>query len=584
MQSHSPGANESDAVKEALAGVDKVGPRTYRLVNIPARKNNPDEFSVIVVGCTGDGMQAQKDVGNMMKEVDASIILHTGDVFYKHGLQFVNDNTTVNERLRDVYPADKKIFGCAGNHDVDEQNIYANIYGSLTGKRCDDPLKNLCALTYYDHKDPSSEKVKAKIDFFSQDTLDISSPLMGTLNFPHPFYSVIIGERHQFIFLNTSYLLTDYINYETMKHLDPKPDAFKTNQITWLLEVMREATEKNMQIALIGHHPLKPTTNRATFDNDVTDYLSNDQYALAVQLLKLDKRKLYSIYQMHTILFEKLGIFPFQYFAAHEHCNSITNTFTEDGTNLHPLRQCIAGGGSGKLHPRDTHLTYPQLSFFRKKSGFIEAVYDCNKPNTFTLTVHSIDGLKHRFVTNSNLPVKPFMKDDLKKLRKCVLTAFDEFCTELKNIELKNNGNEIKTNDDLVTPEAPIIQSTESKGFIGWMANGIFSVGKTIKDAGYYLCESAIRALAKRYRDKEFEEQLSIIQDMYAYFTQFDLGRLKYEECHHHLNTLILALGNKITYNPKENLFLVILDREIQKHFKGLSIFDLLANQPRPKN
>lgn len=584
MQSHSPGANESDAVKEALAGVDKVGPRTYRLVNIPARKNNPDEFSVIVVGCTGDGMQAQKDVGNMMKEVDASIILHTGDVFYKHGLQFVNDNATVNERLRDVYPADKKIFGCAGNHDVDEQNIYANIYGSLTGKRCDDPLKNLCALTYYDHKDPSSEKVKAKIDFFSQDTLDISSPLMGTLNFPHPFYSVIIGERHQFIFLNTSYLLTDYINYETMKHLDPKPDAFKTNQITWLLEVMREATENNMQIALVGHHPLKPTTDRATTNNDVYEYVNDLQYQKAVQLLKLDKSKSYSLYQLHTMLFKKLEIFPFQYFAAHEHCNSIANTFTQDDKNSHPLRQVIAGGGSGKLHSRATHLTYPEISFFRRTSGFIEATYSYKKTSTFTLTVHSIDGLKHRFVTNSHLPLKPVMKDDLEKLRKCVLTACEEFSTELKKLELENKGAEIEINDTLTVTEEPVTPSTQSSSVLGLIANGLYSARKTVTDAAYYLYESAGRALAKRYRDKEFEEQLAIIQDMYAYFTQFDLGHLKFDECLQHLNTLIIKLGSKITYDPKGNFFLVVLDREIQKHFKGLSIFDLLANQPRPKN
>lgn len=214
--------NTTNAVALALTGKNRVGPRTYDL-EFPMRGQNHDEFSILVIGCTGDNSNGQKAVGAMMaKHQDAAFILHLGDAFYTKGLQHVADTKMVGQRLTGPYDGikfngKKPVMLCtAGNHDGNWRNVYAKLLDKIT-RSADNPLDNFNALTFFD-KDP--KVVEEKIKYFSQRRISLSDKNVGFIFFPHPFYSVVIGKVHQKIILNTCTIVVDYIRFtELMKTL-----------------------------------------------------------------------------------------------------------------------------------------------------------------------------------------------------------------------------------------------------------------------------------------------------------------------------------------------------------------------------
>lgn len=211
----------TDAVALALTGKDRVGPRTYEL-DIPMRGLNHDEFSILVIGCTGDNSSGQKAVGAMMaNHQDAVLILHLGDAFYTKGLQHVADTKMVSQRLTGPYDnirfnGKKPVMLCtAGNHDGDWQNLYAKLVGKVTGSATN-PLDNFNALTYFDN-DP--KVIEAKIKYFSQRKISLSDKNVGFVFFPYPYYSVVLGKRHQKLILNTCTIVVDYIRYTELMNM-----------------------------------------------------------------------------------------------------------------------------------------------------------------------------------------------------------------------------------------------------------------------------------------------------------------------------------------------------------------------------
>ncbi len=655
----------TNAAMLARQGKDRVGPRTYE-VDIPMRGDNQDEFSFLVIGCTGDNSDGQRKVGAMMaNHQDAAAVIHLGDAFYTKGLQHVADTKMVSQRLTGPYDAirfnGKKptIFCTAGNHDLDLRNAYAKALGLITGSAAN-PLDNFIALTYFD---PRIETIEAKIKYFSQRKISLADPLVGRIFFPHPFYSVVFGRKHQKLFLNTCTIVVDFIRYtEIMKNLlalkqriesylpaklplspddevkeddvcsfygfhqffaklietveqfvemndlakIPDFDAILSqyevllselgrNQIGWMMtDPLPEAFQNERQLTLVGHHSPKPSTNRATNNDDKYEYFSVDQYKEVVALLGLNPARSHNMYTIIGALYERIGLLPFQILAAHEHCTSVTNSLASNPDDEYPLRLYTIGSGGDKAHcqHRATHLTYPDCTYFRtNESGFAKVTYCESKPFSFVLQTFSLDGLEHRF-TESSTKTMTILNQELVKLRGCVFNAYKKYCEALKRIDEENAHARAlakaqqeqalltQTPKTQLAAAVPVRKPSSVYSWTGFKS-AMYSGAKAVKDTLTYATSSAKRFINKQSRDTTFETQLAIIQHIYAYFSQFHLNNIKFEACFNKLVDLVISLAKTTEAHPSTILFIELLNTELGKSFVGLNIYDSLPHSNR---
>lgn len=96
------------------------GGRSYDRSSFRTAPDPDGEVTAIVVGDTGSGDEAQRQIAEVMAGIDADLLLHTGDVVYKRGgaCHYESRYYDPYERMIDSVP----VFPVLGNHDVRTDN------------------------------------------------------------------------------------------------------------------------------------------------------------------------------------------------------------------------------------------------------------------------------------------------------------------------------------------------------------------------------------------------------------------------------------------------------------------------------
>lgn len=371
-------SSTSASATEAIAAVEIIGPRVYRL-------NNPHDaegkIRFYVLGCHGNGKEAQKAVAELMNETASrpeqapAFILFTGDNLYDYGTMNPED-PAFNKCHHDIYgnPALTAInqlpcFMLLGNHD---ENFHAKrllAYGGGTqGKAVG---VNEVAHTYL--KDPNQ-----LVQTFQEETLNLAKLPHWVM--PYFFYSIIIGDTQIFC-LNSNRYLEDYYAHHTNGQ-----SHHPVNQAVWLKQEYETARAAGRQVFLALHHPLSTDGKRAHPSHfDSTHYSTND---LVRKINALLGTRTYSHNALLAEALIKDRIEPDLVLCAHDHVNRYAHKPYFLGTK--PLRQFTSGGGGGDLQHRVSLKDYPSVACHLKQNGFGMITTDAKNPQGFTLDLYTL--------------------------------------------------------------------------------------------------------------------------------------------------------------------------------------------------
>lgn len=376
---------------EALAAVEHVGPRTYRL----KMDKTATEFQFLTLGCHGDGgSENQRAVAKLMDDIvdqhkkSPTFVLFLGDNVYDWGVDspMSPDFEKVHHSVygQTAHISKLPCFMILGNHDENFQSMMNRSRGWNNGAYGYEVGKHEVAHTY-------ANDANAYTQLFSREKLKPKE--LGLWVMPYFFYSIIIGNTQIFC-LNSNRLLGDCYD-----HLQGKTSEHP-NQATWLVEAYQKARAAHRQVFIAQHHPLSTDGKRSNPDLfDSRHYYSNHEIR---SFNKCFGTETYSFNQLLAAALMKLDIYPDAVLAAHDHF--IRYAHTHKTLKDKPLPEFTFGGGGGKLTHRVRLDEFPNVACHFKQFGCGLFTVPMNA-HGFELEIFTTQGLHLKYNHESSLPI-----------------------------------------------------------------------------------------------------------------------------------------------------------------------------------
>lgn len=352
-------------------------------------KENTSQVNFYVVGCGGNGGQAQKDVAKLMNEIAAGsrrkpkFIIILGDNFYDSGVDSPTD-PIFESNFYKVYRdpslraiCDIPCFVIPGNHDHNVHKL-----GSRGGNI---DFHKIAA--QIQHTFLTDGKVdEAKVEMYKGEELDLAR--LPKWNMPHRFGVYVMEEKENNLAMFCIDATTYGKDYLDLLLGDENPN----NQAAWLGREVKKHHHGAIRLLFL-HNPLY-TAGKLTHGLDAYLYLSEKDIAT---LAKLGFTGNYS--SMLSAILHAQGLDDFEaVFSAHTH-SMVFQLTMEKGKKL---CQVIAGGGGGKLESRQN---FASLPLYMENYGFVEVQADLARKK-LKFGVRSTDGQYVEFTNQSTEPVR----------------------------------------------------------------------------------------------------------------------------------------------------------------------------------
>ncbi len=374
-------------------------PKNYTLENArePAGSSDASDVHFYVLGCAGNGGDAQKAVAKLMNdcalqgEKRPKFIVILGDNFYDNGVSSEHD-PAFKTHFYDIYQKEQLTEICGvpcflipGNHDHNKHFL------GTTGSKVD--FHKIAA--QIKHTFLKNDRSAAKLDrLFDGNTLDLQN--LQAFNMPRRYYSCQIpGEAKdeqalRLFFIDTTRYVKEYIEARQSDVLD------SNNQANWLQQVVN--SDPRAINLLFGHHARKAFDKRF-LHSDAQHYLDKED----IEFLR--ERGFTGTYNeiLNQILISQGLHFDANFFA---HTHAMYYHQGDDG-----LCQIGAGGGGGKLQNKKAFAHARELPAYLKEHGFV-AVNANLKNKELTFDFHTTNKLHLKFKKGSVHPLKQSAQED----------------------------------------------------------------------------------------------------------------------------------------------------------------------------
>ncbi len=430
MHSHTLSPPPSPSAEEnALAAIEIVGPRNYRVTGLPS--GQPLYF--FVLGCQGEEGERQRSVARLMNEQAAkkqpAFLLFLGDNIYGGAVESLQD-PRFSVRFHDVYclPRLRDVPGILilGNHDANLENFtyHPNRFFSLPGI-------NLVMSAYKTGKAVEKYEVghtylHAAPELYQQDTLPIDTlPKWGM---PYYFCSYHFVEANTQLFcLNSNSFVFDCIQHWSATSAGSSSTAATPNQAAWFTQAFQAAKAAGLATLVAMHNPSLTSSKRALPNKyDAHLYLSAKQIQQMNYLLKhiaadsCSPELINNIFNetdaninaavaseetngnyaaMQHACFQLLNIRPAAQMHAHDHALVYNRT--------PGMCQIISGaGGSTNLMSKATKKNDDTIGCFLNEPGFVAVTCDAAGAHPAIISeFHTTKGHYRLFTNDSHEPV-----------------------------------------------------------------------------------------------------------------------------------------------------------------------------------
>lgn len=448
---------------EALEAANADRPRIFRITNLP-----PGDLRFFTVGCHGSGKKEQREVAVRMNQIaqqqkDAGEfgpieILFIGDNIYPDGTAHPNDPAYKKQHY-DMYrtddlPAIKNVPSASvlGNHDVNQSSgadekaaVFSAASYVLPVTPKSQGLKrgvNQIAHTFYAE---TSEEIAIKKKVFDYPLIPYKALSSFPWIMPTDFYAQIFGQM-QIFFLNSNDILRDYLKYISGKTKDLYNQSNgQLNQAAWLAEELLTAVTAGRECIFLQHHPYMVCGKRSYPDKfDTRQYLTQVEIdGLNDELKKLNAAhvRTESMNELIAAVYRQMGVNAKtvkKIICAHEHMIGLKDDDEPDQSKRLPPQLTIGSGG-GDIEERKS---WRDTSHYicEKDFGFAQISFDPNHPATLSTDIFTLKNLHlHCGAASGHRPVvQPHSDFNVMTLRKCVLSACDEYFNCLRAEEFKN--------------------------------------------------------------------------------------------------------------------------------------------------